>query len=212
MLYEVTEEKIKELASIYDDIDTFVSLYLDVTRDIDWKYIAHRESQCLSALKTNKIMYKAFLENMDELKPILKKDIKMDLARNKFRGVAVFISKPMNYFQAIGLPHTIKNQMVVDTSPYIRPLAQLIDEWENYALVLIDNNKAQLFAISLGAIKDQKRLATHIMNKHKKGGWSQMRFQRLRREAIDRFQKKEICVCLRMSVVNTSKFWSGKAA
>jgi peptide chain release factor subunit 1 len=47
-----------------------------------------------------------------------------------------------------------------------------------------------MFSISLGAVNDQKHLAAHIMNKHKKGGWSQMRFQRLRREAIDQFQKK----------------------
>ena len=192
MLQEITKEKIRELASIYDVQDTFVSLYLDVRRGIDWKFIAHRENQCASVLKSDKYLSDTFLENMDKIKTIIKKDVKTDITRNKYRSIAIFLSQPMNYFEGFGFPHTIKNHIVVDTSPYIRPLAQLIDEWENYAIVLINNNEAKLFTISLGAVKDKKRLVAHIMNKHKKGGWSQMRFQRLRREAIEQFQKKVI--------------------
>jgi len=192
MLQELSEEKIKELASIYDVIDTFVSLYLDVTHDIDWKFITHRENQCNSVLKADKALLSAFQNNMERIKTSIKKDIKGDIAKNKYRGIALFISEPMNYFVALGFPHKIANSLTVDTSPYIRPLAQLIDEWEHYALILINNNEAKLYTISLGAITDRKRLVAHIMNKHKKGGWSQMRFQRLRREAIDQFQKKVV--------------------
>jgi len=45
-------------------------------------------------------------------------------------------------------------------------------------------------AESIGEIKEHKHLTAHIMNKHKKGGWSQMRFQRLRQESIDHFFQK----------------------
>jgi len=193
MLQEITNEKLKELASIYDVTDTFVSLYLDVSsRDIDWKYIEKRESQCLSAFKTDKKLQHIFQENIDKIKLVLKKQVMSDVARKNYKSVAIFRSPTKEYFEAFGIPHKIKNSIIVDTSPYIRPLAQLIDEWENYALIMINNNEAKMFAISLGAIKDKKRLAAHIMNKHKKGGWSQMRFNRLRREAIGQFQKKVI--------------------
>ncbi len=187
---EVTNEKVKELASIYDEYDTFISLYLDVTHGIDQKFISHRQKQILSALKDRKELSIAFEKNITTLENILKNDAPNEIARNRYRGLAIFISETMGYFKAIGLPHNIKNSLIVDTSPYIRPLVQLMDEWEEYAMVLIDTHEAKLFVVSLGALKDKERLTTHIINKHKKGGWSQMRFQRLRREAIDRFQKK----------------------
>jgi peptide chain release factor subunit 1 len=192
MLQDISDEKLKELALIYDMQDTFISLYLDVSRDIDWKFIEHRERQCLSALKADKKLLKAFEDNINKIKLVLKKNVKEDIARNNYRGIALFRSEPMQFFEAFGFPHEIKNSMVVDTSPYIRPLAQMMDEWESYAIILINNNEAQLFSVSLGSMMDKKRLVAHIMNKHKKGGWSQMRFNRLRREAIEQFQKKVV--------------------
>lgn len=188
----ISDEKVKDLASIYDMQDTFISLYLDVSRGINWKFIDRRRAQCESALKGDKILTDAFRKNMDKLEVLIRKEINEDIARNRYRGVAIFISEPMKYFEGLGFPHTIKNSMIVDTSPYIRPLAQMIDEWETYAIVLIDTNEARMYDVSLGAMKDKKKLTAYIMNKHKKGGWSQMRFQRLRREAIEQFQKKVV--------------------
>jgi peptide chain release factor subunit 1 len=192
VLQEVDDKIVKELASIYDDYDTFISLYLDVTHGIDWKFIERRQRQIESVFKTRKELLKTFQKNMLKLEPILKQDVPNDIARNKYHGVAIFISEKLGYLKAIGLPRAVDNTMIVDTSPYIRHLAQLLDDWEEYAMVLIDNHQASLFVITMGAIKDKAKLATHIINKHKKGGWSQMRFSRLRKEAIDKFQKKVV--------------------
>ena len=168
MLQDIDNQKIKDLASIYDVQDTFVSLYLNLNHEMDWRYIEHREKQCESVFKNDKYLLDTFRKNMHDIKSYLEKDLKREAIGKHYKGLALFASKPMKYFGAFGLLHEIKNGFVVDTSPYIRPLAQLIDEWEDYALVLINNNEAELFAISLGAVTDKKRLAAHIMNKHKK--------------------------------------------
>lgn len=190
MLQEINDQELKELASVYDDQDTFVSLYLDLTHGINWKFISRRETQCTSVLKADKYLLGAFQKNMDMVKDYLKRDFNKEAVGKKYRGLALFFSKTMQYSKAYGIPLAVKNSMVIDTSPYIRPLAEIIDDWENYALILMDNQEVELFEVSLGAVKEHKRLGAHIMNKHKKGGWSQMRFSRLRKEAIDQFQKK----------------------
>ena len=77
--------------------------------------------------------------------------------------------------------------MVVDSSPYLRPLARILDEWESFTLLIINSNSAKIFSITLGQIEVTKNLSADIMNKHKKGGWSQARFNRLRRGAIHSF-------------------------
>ena len=64
MLQEISNEILKDLASVYDTQDTFISLYLDVTRGIDWDYISHREGQIISVLKSNKSLLNPFLKNI----------------------------------------------------------------------------------------------------------------------------------------------------
>jgi peptide chain release factor subunit 1 len=192
MIDSINNDKLKELASIYDVKDTFISLYLDLPGGVNERFVSHRVNQIKSALKNDKKLLGTFETNMQAIVKYLKKDLKKDSAGKKIKGLVIFASKPMDYFRAYGVTHKVKDSMVVDTSPYIRPLAQLMDEWESYALVLINNNKAEMYDISMGAVEDKKQLAAHIMNKHKKGGWSQMRFSRLRKEAIDQFHKKVI--------------------
>lgn len=77
--------------------------------------------------------------------------------------------------------------MIVDSSPYIRPIARINDEWESFTMVLVSSNYAKIYSISLGKIEDTKKLSADIMNKHKKGGCSQARFNRLRKGAISSF-------------------------
>jgi peptide chain release factor subunit 1 len=77
--------------------------------------------------------------------------------------------------------------MVVDSSPYLRLLARIQDEWESFTLLLISSNYAKMFSVSMGEVKSTKKLSADIMNRHKKGGWSQARFNRLRRGAIHAF-------------------------
>ena len=86
----------------------------------------------------------------------------------------------------------IQTSLVVDSSPYIRPLARIQDEWESFTLVLLDTHYAKIFSVSLGTVQQEQDLSKDIMNKHKKGGCSQARFQRLRKGAIHAFFKEII--------------------
>lgn len=60
-------------------------------------------------------------------------------------------------------------------------------ELPTYTLVLLNSNHAKIYSISLHEMVEKKKLSAHIMNKHKKGGSSQARFQRLRKESIHAF-------------------------
>jgi peptide chain release factor subunit 1 len=62
-----------------------------------------------------------------------------------------------------------------------------MDEWESFTLLLVSSNYAKIYTVDLGRVEDTKKLSADIMNKHKKGGWSKARFNRLRRGAIHAF-------------------------
>ena len=52
---------------------------------------------------------------------------------------------------------------------------------------LIDSREAKLFLVRSDMMEEKDNISIDLINKHKKGGWSQMRFNRLRKEAIKSF-------------------------
>lgn len=167
-------EDIRELSAIYDkeSMNTFVTLYFDGE---DSSFISHRERKIRSVLRGDE------LKNFDKTMEKIEKNVENS------SDVAVFASHKNNYFKLIDLPVKPHNALIVDSSPYIRPLAKLYDEWRDYSLVLLSTNHAKIFSISCGEVSEQDDITADIISKHKKGGWSQPRFQRLREESIHSF-------------------------
>lgn len=190
MLTRIEKIDIKKLSDIYDrkNRDSFVSLYLCVERGINYKYIKRREKDCISVLMVDRELLSNFISSMEKIKNYLNRCGKA----KRTKSVVIFVSELNNFFAAFQLSLPITNSLIVDTSPYIRPLARLRDEYESYGLILLDNNQAKLYTVSSGVIKDSKKCSAEIMNRHKKGGMSQMRFQRLRKGAIDSFFKEVV--------------------
>ena len=179
---ESVSNVIRELSEIYDkdSEDTFVSLYLN--KGLDTNFLKRRIKACKTILKG---------KELDNFNKTIKK-IEEAIKKNSSDNIAIFSSYKNDFNKYLSLTVKVDNILVVDTSPYIRPLARTIDEWESYTLVLINSNSAKIFSISMGVVDDTKKISKDIMNRHKKGGWSQARFNRLRRGAIKDFFKDVI--------------------
>lgn len=171
---------LKKLSTIYDsqNQNTFVTVYFNKTEDP--KFLQRREQSCTQTIQ--KHVKQNFLETMDI--------INQTLATTPEKYGAIFASKKHNLKESITFTIPIYNALIVDTSPYIRPLARIIDEWESYTLLLLDSHSAKIIDISIGAVENTKQLSKDIINKHKKGGQSQARFQRIRQGAIHAFLKE----------------------
>lgn len=186
MLTDLKNIDIKELSEVYDanSRDSFVSLYLN-TESLDSKFIERREKGCRSVLKGNREMYKNFESTMQKIGEYLDKNS----IEKQQKALVIFASDIHNFFRAYKLGLPVEDMLIVDTSPYIRPIARLIDEYETFGLVLLDSHRAKIYVVSSGKIGYKKKKAKDIMNRHKKGGMSQARFQRLRKGAINHFLK-----------------------
>ena len=176
MLDDITD-LIKELSEVYDpeSNNTYISVYLNKK---DKKFLEKRIKACKTVLKGEELSN--FIKTMDEIRNNV-------LNKNFNPAIAIFASHKHNFLRYIPLSIKLENLLVVDSSPYIRPLARMHDEYESFTLLLISSNYAKIYSISLGKVDDTKKLSAHIMNKHKKGGWSQARFNRLRKGAIHSF-------------------------
>jgi len=176
-MIENLEETVRELSEVYDaeSDDTFVSLYF--SEGLDTKFVERRKKAISSILKG---------ELLDNFKKSME-NIESELKHKTQGSIAVFASSKNNFLKSIILPVKVENTLIVDSSPYLRPFARLLDEWESFNLVLVNSNSAKIFSVSFGEIQGSKSLSADIMNKHKKGGCSQARFNRLRRGAIHSF-------------------------
>ncbi|MBN2066354.1 MAG: hypothetical protein JW771_06065 [Candidatus Thermoplasmatota archaeon] len=171
------QKALRTLSEVYDveSKDTFVSCYIN--KHDDPKFLQRREHACASLLGREE--QENFQQTMQEIKDFLQ-------IKNVTYG-ALFASYKHRFFHYVSLPVTINNLFVVDSSPYIRPLARINDEWESFTLVLLDSHYAKVLSVSLGRVDQTRQLSADIMNKHKKGGMSQARFQRLRKGAMHTF-------------------------
>jgi peptide chain release factor subunit 1 len=144
---------------------------------LDQKFLERREKTCKSLLQGEE--KRNFTDTMEVIKEFIKKNVS--------GNIAIFASHKYNVLKAVPLPAVMENLLIVDSSPYIRPLARIQDEWESFTLVLLSSNYAKIYSLSLGEIDHEENLSKDIMKRHKKGGCSQARFQRLRKGAIHAF-------------------------
>jgi len=179
---------IRSLSHMYDENndETYISLYLDMKRGLNQKFLKRRTNACRGVLCDGD---KKVLKNFDATLSLIEPNLSKKSILKGHKGTVIFASAVNEFIKIYHLPAPVSNTFVVDTSPYIRPLARMKDDYIDFLLLIISSSSASLFEISSEHVSYKKRLSKNIMNKHKKGGWSQQRFQRLRREAIGRFQK-----------------------
>jgi peptide chain release factor subunit 1 len=111
---------------------------------------------------------------------------KSEKAKDGTRGVAVFAG-PDGWVEAYGLHEPIPTRLVLDTSPYVGPLANYADDHEPFALVLLDSEQAAILEVwgGKGELKDEA--GTSLIGRHRSGGMSQMRYQRHRQGQVNQF-------------------------
>ena len=88
------------------------------------------------------------------------------------KALAIISSSQSDLWEVYHLAVPIKNHVVIDKTPYLKPLTGILDQYQSYAVALVDREHARLFNIRLGEITEHTELFTpDIPRKHKKGGW-----------------------------------------
>lgn len=89
------------------------------------------------------------------------------------RSVAVFSCAAKNFFRAYSLAAPIRGRVRVGDRPYVKPLADLLDSYGGYGVVLVDKQGARLFSFHLGELREQDGVMGEAVRHTKRGGGSQ---------------------------------------
>lgn len=107
-------------------------------------------------------------------------------------ALALFAGWAADFFATARLPGPLPDLVWVDSSPYIRPLAQFADDYENMAVVVADNRRARIFMVTAAAAGPAQAVRGNIKNHVRKGGWSQQRYERRRDKQLLLYAKEVV--------------------
>jgi peptide subunit release factor 1 (eRF1) len=92
-------------------------------------------------------------------------------------GVVVYACGPADLFEVIRLPRPIATRAVIDDSPLIEPLAELLGAG-SWCVVLVNRQIGRMFAGDRERLEEVDVIVDDVHGQHKQGGWSQSRYQR----------------------------------
>jgi peptide chain release factor subunit 1 len=181
---------LRELAGVSGPERAFVSVYL--TTPDSYQQLNPRIEKIRALLSDEAVELQHFEENL--------KLIENWLAEHKWEteGVCLFVCWALDFVKAF--PLTIKGQefIWVDSSPYIRPIAELQDEYENYVVVAADNTASRVFFVTSARADEDAKVKGDVKNNVKKGGWSQKRYERRRSNELMHYAKEIVDILTEM--------------
>jgi peptide chain release factor subunit 1 len=162
--------ELKEIAQMRDDAPSFVSLYLNVNP------LTNPKGEYVILFKN---LIRNTIEGLDKsVHRIVKEDIeKIESAimgnKSKFKkGLAILSSTRKTFWNEYHLSVPVKSELVIDKDPYLKPLFDIIDNYQRYAVLLVDKESARIFMMHLGEIEEYGEVHTpDVPGRHKKGGW-----------------------------------------
>ncbi|TET34357.1 MAG: hypothetical protein E3J72_14450 [Planctomycetota bacterium] len=172
---------LRELAKVTAPDRAFLSLYLSDAGALE--SLGKRIGNTRSLLRDNRDEAEYFDENIELVEKYLKKN------PVESGGICIFACWALDYFKAFPIEVDMPDLLIVDSSPYIRPLAELQDEYENFAVVVADNKSARIYLVVSAKAESEERVRGNIKNHVRKGGWSQQRYERRRDKQLHHYAK-----------------------
>ncbi len=88
------------------------------------------------------------------------------------RSIAIFSCQAENYFRTYPLSVSVHSRVHIAGRPYVRPLANILDAYGAYGVVLVDKQGARLFYFHLGELIEQEGVLGDDVRHSKSGGAS----------------------------------------
>lgn len=98
--------------------------------------------------------------------------------RGQTRGLALFSARAADLWEAVHIPRPVRDRAAVGPEADLLPLEALLEAYATTCTALVDFEKARIFLLHLGRIREVHDVWDEVPNRHDQGGWAQMRMQR----------------------------------
>lgn len=94
------------------------------------------------------------------------------------RGLIIFSCSADDFWWAQNVHTPVQDLAFVSFRPYIRPLAMLLDTYDRYGVIHVDQSGARLYLFHMGLLEAVEGHLGEEVKQHRAGGWSAPRLQR----------------------------------
>lgn len=170
----IRREQVERLSHIESGESLVISCYLhtdgkhqtDDDYQITLKHLIKQAREDLEGRELSDEVRKSAEGDLDRIRSY----VEGEFDRNGTRGLAIFACGPCGVWEIFPLPRPLPSRLVVDHSPYLRPLTVLLDEHPRFCAVLVDREKARIFEIYQGEIEETTELLDEVPDQVRYGG------------------------------------------
>jgi peptide subunit release factor 1 (eRF1) len=102
------------------------------------------------------------------------------------RGVAFFSCSGADLFEEVTLPRPIHDRVMVDETPWVRPMLAVLDEYHRCGVVVVDTRSAQVWELYQDELREEERVRDKNLRKDNlAGGWQGYREWPVRNRAAE---------------------------
>ncbi|MBX3014927.1 MAG: hypothetical protein KF832_25625 [Caldilineaceae bacterium] len=94
------------------------------------------------------------------------------------RSVVMFSCAAADFWWAQSFQVPLPDKVFVFYRPYVRPLATLLDTYERYGVIHVDQEGARLYIFHMGDLESANGYFGEEVKLHRAGGWSAQQYQR----------------------------------
>ena len=175
---------LRELAKVSSNDRAFLSVYLSGPGS--WEKLGSR-------VQTIEKMLAGSADELAEFKENLKQ-VRAYLGKNPHRegSLCLFCCRLLDFFKSYSLERPVKDLIRIGPSPYLRPIAELREDYESIAVVAASNERTRIFLVTAAAAEQEETIKGGIKNHVKVGGWSQQRYERRRDKALHHYAREVV--------------------
>lgn len=180
----INDIDLRELAKVSSKDRAFLSLYLSGPGS--WEKLGGR-------VQTIEKMLAASPDELAEYKVNLKL-VRAYLEKNPNRegSLCLFCCRLLDFFKSYRMGRPVKDLIRIGPSPYVRPIAELREDYESIAVVAASNERTRIFLVTAAAAEQEEAIKGGIKNHVKVGGWSQQRYERRRDKALQHYAREVV--------------------
>ncbi|MBT3376659.1 MAG: hypothetical protein HN742_07780 [Lentisphaerae bacterium] len=186
-------DDIHELSEANASERVFLSVYLSGRRSVE--DLEERLTVARSVLQGGS-PERSEREHFDENAKLVRKLV--GDARWESPSLCVFVGWAVDFIKVVELEAPVPDIVWVDSSPYVRPLVEADDEYENVAVVVADNERARVYLVSCESASTEKTIVGNVKNHVRKGGWSQQRYERRRDKQLLLYARNVVAALQRL--------------
>jgi hypothetical protein len=78
-------------------------------------------------------------------------------------AVAIFSCSGRELFEEVPLPRAVRDRVIVDATPWVRPMVAVLDEYHRYCVAVIDKGSARIWELYQGELLEARKIKNRAL-------------------------------------------------